>query len=511
MRRIKFAFYIFAIQAPLNLTLLLSDIASAAAPVPQTGGQQPSGNTAPTTPSPGITGGTAAIESTILSYRALSMDANNIADAIGKTIQDKKAIVIATPTDFANLLQWRTTMAQAALLDIKLKSAVASMDGLIPGFFSSVSVAQAQGGGVATYLPLVGTAISTAQSLFQTISTLFAVNQSLSVTPGDLTSLPLTNLLADLLSRKGFSAYIPSIYAPNLLQGEDITGTFIQGQIDKLERDRKDAAAEMKKYADAVAKIQTVTSRAQANGPFKPGDTLDAEKAEAMAFGSSGPLVLPAATAAITSAVAAIDAFESTLFSGASGSLQNQVGQQAAPQAQQQVGGGAQPPVQNPPAGPQPNPAPPLAANPPATAAVPNQQNPGAGAVTPSPAPNSAAAGGSSVLPQILSSDLLARQIWSGPNGPSADDVKGVHVLVVQTLESGGGQLTKSNVILGSSVFFSGGAVVTFGLFRLDGRIECGGYAYAYGGYIKEGEKVASEIANEKDVYPKIETSCKAN
>ena len=56
----------------------------------------------------------------------------------------------------------------------------------------------------------------------------------------------------------------------------------------------------------------------------------------------------------------------------------------------------------------------------------------------------------------------------------------------MHALESGGSQLSKSNLFLGSRIYFSGGAVATVGLYESDGKLACSGIAYGYKGYIRE-------------------------
>jgi hypothetical protein len=53
-------------------------------------------------------------------------------------------------------------------------------------------------------------------------------------------------------------------------------------------------------------------------------------------------------------------------------------------------------------------------------------------------------------------------------------------------LESGGNTLTKANLFAGSHLFFSGGAVSTFSLFKPDGSVICSGVSYGYRGFVTE-------------------------
>jgi hypothetical protein len=219
MSRVAFTFYLVATQALLNLACAHPGVAAGAAttpPTPPNGAPQgagPTGNNGSPPPT-GITGGNIAIESTILSYRALSKDATAIADAIGNSVgannSANNSIVIATPTDFSGLLQWRVMIAQARQLHTNMLTATGQLEKVtIPDFFPLVPETSSTVGGLS--LASVGTGISTAQALIQTLASLFAVNQSLVVTPGDLTSVPLTNFLAGKLKGKGFATYVPSV------------------------------------------------------------------------------------------------------------------------------------------------------------------------------------------------------------------------------------------------------------------------------------------------------------
>jgi hypothetical protein len=70
----------------------------------------------------------------------------------------------------------------------------------------------------------------------------------------------------------------------------------------------------------------------------------------------------------------------------------------------------------------------------------------------------------------------LARAGW--------ETAAGWHLLSLKAVESGGGLTTESN-IFGSEVYFSGGAVATYGLFRFDGSLSCSGNVMAYRGLVR--------------------------
>jgi hypothetical protein len=104
---------------------------------------------------------------------------------------------------------------------------------------------------------------------------------------------------------------------------------------------------------------------------------------------------------------------------------------------------------------------------------------PGAQTANPSTSPASGPSSGPSG-PQSGSTPAIA----AGDDGSASADSIWQHVLFLRALESGGSLITHSN-IFGSKVFFSGGAVATYSLFTLKGRLTCSGNVYDYGGYIR--------------------------
>jgi hypothetical protein len=97
----------------------------------------------------------------------------------------------------------------------------------------------------------------------------------------------------------------------------------------------------------------------------------------------------------------------------------------------------------------------------------------------------------------ILAADGLARELGVDQRGNFIDP--GWHVLWLKALESGGGVLSKSN-IFGSKLYFSGGAVATYELFKLNGQLSCSGNVYDYGGALRE--KHFSKDFRKPDISP---------
>jgi hypothetical protein len=69
----------------------------------------------------------------------------------------------------------------------------------------------------------------------------------------------------------------------------------------------------------------------------------------------------------------------------------------------------------------------------------------------------------------------------------------------LRPLESGGSLITHKN-IFGSKVYFSGGAVATYALYTLNGRLSCSGNVYDYGGYFRA--KDVAHLFRNADIDP---------
>jgi hypothetical protein len=116
-------------------------------------------------------------------------------------------------------------------------------------------------------------------------------------------------------------------------------------------------------------------------------------------------------------------------------------------------------------------------ANSPNQSTTPQKDN-GAG-----PSNSATPAGSTPPIASALAADGLARAIGVNTNGDLS--IPGWHLLWLKALESGGTMLTKSN-LLGSKIYFSGGAVSTYALFELNGQLSCSGNLFDYSGNIRE-------------------------
>jgi hypothetical protein len=104
----------------------------------------------------------------------------------------------------------------------------------------------------------------------------------------------------------------------------------------------------------------------------------------------------------------------------------------------------------------------------------------------PAPSPGPAAIQPSepaSHIGALLAADGLARGIGVELDGSMPSGSPWQHILWLKALESGG-SVTKEGNIFGSKVSFSGGAVVTYALFNLDGNLDCSGNVYDFAGFI---------------------------
>jgi len=97
-------------------------------------------------------------------------------------------------------------------------------------------------------------------------------------------------------------------------------------------------------------------------------------------------------------------------------------------------------------------------------------------------------------LTEILSVDGLAGDLGLDEQG-SQKPTQWKHLLLLKALESGG-TITRTSNILGSRVRYNGGAVGTFALFSFDGRLECSGNVFDFGGSVP-----AKHMAHEMQRY----------
>jgi hypothetical protein len=313
-------------------------------------------------------------------------------------------------------------------------------------------------------LSVATSAIPALVQLAQFVATAFAVNQTLTASQGSMTDAPLMNMIARHLEHENIEVFLPSAYMPNLLKGGDLTNTYLWSSLTDLDDQRILLWSDIATASQLLNHANFVTLNPT---KFRPPDV-----SAALLFAGQAQSYINAAQ----SLAASIDSFEASLFGG----------QSAAPASSPGPSGAANPsgtgnPSGN--AGPAGSPSP-SGTTPASTNALTGTQATPAATTTQSPAGQ-----GGNLLPQILCSDLLARRLWgSSPlTAENFDQVtESVEFLAVHALESGGSQLNKTNIFYGTHIFFSGGAVMTFSLYKAEGDVICSGFAYNYRGNVRE-------------------------
>ncbi len=85
-------------------------------------------------------------------------------------------------------------------------------------------------------------------------------------------------------------------------------------------------------------------------------------------------------------------------------------------------------------------------------------------------------------LNAVMRADGLAQEMGFDTSNPSAGANSPWTVLWVKALESGGDEVASDNMIKGSKTNYTGGAVGTYALFRLNGEIACSGAVFDLAG-----------------------------
>ena len=109
----------------------------------------------------------------------------------------------------------------------------------------------------------------------------------------------------------------------------------------------------------------------------------------------------------------------------------------------------------------------------------------------------------------VFAADDVAQHFGFGASGNGTSDIW-QHVLWLKALESGG-SVTKQTSILRTRVQFSGGAVDTFAIFRLDGELVCSGNVYNFQSPVqtKDLEKSFRAISATDPVHsPELHSTC---
>jgi hypothetical protein len=384
-------------------------------------------------------------------------------------------VVVGTSTDIAAIVQLRIVLSQANILEQRLTTLTGALNAIVIPIYAHPVIK----GNPALGAGFIASPADVA-TLIQTLGSITAVNQTLSSTAGALSDATLITLIAQGINAD--AVYIPSVYPPNLLTDTDLSETNIGAALTRLEVARRNAIAASNIYLQAVKDAGIVATTVK--GAAMPVYT-DAEIDAAGAFVEK-TVTVNAIVNAITLASTAVDGFETSLFTGQ--------GYSPVPTPQTNTPTPTAPgPGPVAPALPAPVPAAPLPAAPaPAAPAPATPQNQGQQSVTTS----------GTTLQQLVSADLLLRQILSDPNYAF-----GLVLLSVHALESGGSQLTKSNLFLGSRIYFGGGAVASFALYDSDGTQICSGVGYGYKGNIRE-KSIENILADPTPAVATVSTTC---
>lgn len=346
-------------------------------------------------------------------------------------------------------------------------------------------------------------ALTSALPVFATVlNQALAVQQTLSSSQGAMTDTPLMNMVAERLRESQTTILIPSIYTPHLLRNGTLEDTYLWRALSQLEDDRAVLWTDLATASKLLSKATYIVQNSSKYGA--PDVTAALEY--------SGQLQSLASSA--QAVAASIDSFETSLFGGQPGNSS----QQQTQNQQNQTPGSPGNQNGNPSGNAGGNPSGNQTGNQPGNTA--NQTNNGSqnqgngsngnGNANPSgnsnatqnpqngQQPSTAAGQPANTLPQILGADLLAHALWGDTSWPSApwtveqaahafaSQTDKVNFLTLHSLESGGSQLTKSNFFYGTHIFFSGGAVATFGLYKVSGEVLCSGFAYDYEGNVRE-------------------------
>jgi hypothetical protein len=332
----------------------------------------------------------------------------------------------------------------------------------------------------------------------------FAVQETISASQGSMTDTPLIHMVAEKLREGGETVLIPSVYAPYMLRNGTLRDTYLWNMLVDLEGHRYDLWTDLATASKVLSKETYILQNAS---KYSASDVT-------AALNFSGEL--QSLTSSAQAVATSIDSFETSLFGGQpptqqpqqTQNSQNQTANPSSPQNGSPSGGTPANPSSNQPNTPAANQGNNPTGNSPGSPAANSPGNPN-GPTSPQSPQNSQqttmTTGGqvTSLLPQILGADLLAHALWSDPEWPTdgnpaptdfeikaAENFKSemdkVNFLTLHALESGGSELNKSNFFFGTHIFFSGGSVATFGLYKVSGEVRCSGFVYDYEGNIRE-------------------------
>ena len=331
------------------------------------------------------------------------------------------------------------------------------------------------------FIPEVGQAITVIQSILG----LFAANETVSGVPGTIQDQALMDGVARQLRAMNVPVLMPDTYSPFTLDGTDFSNSPFLSSFTNLITQRvclqtklMEVLNQLKESQEASARIQAAKDELNKNNDKLKEAGLSARQKKAIQDQiellkkkisdqdeqnkAAGITARQLRVNQITGLINSIDTFVTTLTGGA---------------------------------------PPSTSTNPPTSGSTSTSGTPTTG-MMPGAQPMAA---GNSIPPivSVLSADGLAQVIGAKSLGVAPrskfENVSDWRVLSLKALESGGSLITESN-ILGSKVYFSGGAVATYSLFKLSGSVSCSGNVYDYGGYIR-AKKFSKEFSR-PDIDP---------
>lgn len=392
-------------------------------------------------------------------------------------------ILVGSPTQFSSFQQWQAAMTISQLLLIRVNA--------LDKNCSTATVSASGRGGVAPT-----DVLNDAQqglSILQTALGLFATNEAPTGVTGTIQDQALVYAVARQLRIGGVYVIAPDFYPPKILEMGDAS-PFLNRVTQLLT-----ARACLQASADTNAKTIADDNQAITTGKIGNTPVTDDEK-------SAMQTNLPNLTAnqtKMTATISAIDQFINSLSTSPS------------------TGGGGQNPGNNSQS----------SKNTTSTNPAPGSTTVNVNSATPpSVLPNS----GIPLIANLMAADQLAQALqfrggWvdndtytpgdmvtyarqsyeataSISNSKTAPPEDKTHwqqsswyVLSLKALESGGGVMNRSKLMSGTRVYFSGGAVSTYALFRIDGDFVCSANVYDYDGYLRDEDFPGKFRANDID------------
>ena len=375
--------------------------------------------------------------------------------------KDNVLLLSSTDPTLTYFQLWRSAMFTTDTLQRQATAAEAQAETLVPpepGCDGCKSLAAAE------------TAISSGLTILQTIAGFFATNQSITGIQGTPQDQPLVAAVGRRLLSMKANVYTPSIYSPYSLSGLDSAQSPFLANLAALEDTENKLSAELfntnLKLNQANLKLssnqaQLTALQATAGKTPTPDQKNQINNLNTADQGLQTTInKLTQSVSSLTTMIQNIQSFINSLISAS-----------ATP-----ANSGNPFPGGNNPSGPGQNPASPGGGNP--TGGGPSSTN----LVQSISAPP---------LVSILYADGVARVLGATAKNtlgtsPSWQPENNWRVLSVKAVEAGSNVSSKTRMFyLGNDIYFSGGAVATYSLFKFDGSLQCAGNVFDYGGFVK--------------------------